>query len=233
MGERNGRITTTSSIELIGRRVVVVKRRRAIDEAEPAPNRPSLVSSLTEAEGRWLVAARHPDVVRVRRVTPAAGVLITDHAGLLTLRTCRLTLRAGAGFLAAVAVTVADLHRRGLVHGNLRLDHVIVAGADRLRPVLCSPAPPPRGRSADPAADVLALADLAVAVADRFPWAPRWRAVIDDLRCDGGVIGATGAARLFTGLEAWSSGPPVRLLDALAARVPAGAATIRARVGRG
>lgn len=85
-----------------------------------------------------LEAARHPGVVEllsldeegdetVLRLGLVAGQSLADRAE-------QLPVQETARLAAALAATLADLHRRGVVHGRLTADHVLLAPD---RPVLC------------------------------------------------------------------------------------------------
>ena len=69
-----------------------------------------------------------------------------------------------AGLMAAVASTVAELHRGGIAHRQLRADHVLVDGA---RPVLCGVSHLGAGTAADLATDVADLGRLLTALLTR------------------------------------------------------------------
>src|ERR687894_35198 len=76
-----------------------------------------------EREARNLEAARHPGVVDLVGVEGhgIGAILLTAHVDGPTLaRVGRLPLEEGAGLLAALATTLADLHDLGLVHGAVR-----------------------------------------------------------------------------------------------------------------
>jgi hypothetical protein len=187
--------TTTTSIEVAGEDLIVTKRWI------PAPGHPDDgVLAQTEAEARWLLAARGEAVVSVRRVDPTRGLLSTDFAGGHTLRTYRHGPRSAAGVLAEVAVALTGLQRRGLVHGKLTLDHVILTGADLTRPTICSPLGLPTGTAAppDPTVDLIALADLADRLGPvRGRQRQRWRAVVERLRAPERSTSPATAAQLF------------------------------------
>lgn len=106
-----------------------------------------------EAEAAALAAARLPGVVEL--VDGSDGVLRTrlvkDARSLAEMGP--LTHDEVAGILASVATTLADLHDRGVAHGGLDAEHVLVRSDGQ--PVLCS-----LGRDGDPAGDVAALGRL-------------------------------------------------------------------------
>jgi len=201
------RWTTATSIETVRDDLVVAKRWIPVHPTGDTPwatewgtrRVDSAVQRLIEGEARWLLAARGARVVTIRHVDPTSGVLATDLAGLHTLRTFSHRPPAAAAVLTAVAATLADLHRRGLVHGNLAVDHILLGGEELLSPLLCSPAA--EQWELGPAADVLAMADLAEHVgptAGRH--ARRWRRVTAQLHRNADRLGARAVAKLFTEL---------------------------------
>lgn len=134
-------------------------------EVHPTPDGPIVVRSALDDIGRAVLAqeaerlerGRHPGVVDLLTVAPDRITLAW--AGGQTLATARPGVAAAAGILAAVAGTVADLHRLGVVHGRLDPSHVIL-GPDG-RPRLCGLRGPGLGeRTAGPADDVAALGAL-------------------------------------------------------------------------
>ena len=89
-------------------------------------------------EATVLDAARHPGVVDLveRRSDDGHPVVMTRWVGPLSLAaTGRLPIDQVAATVAALSETVADLHELGLVHRNLRSEHVLLATDGR--PVLC------------------------------------------------------------------------------------------------
>ena len=154
-------ITALTSLQLIGSRLIVVKRRMAID-AWLAPETLAQVTieaqQATEIEARWLAAARHPGVVRLVRVSTVNSRLETELAGSATLRTLPLGFSQLALVLRSVAATLVDLHGLGLVHANLTLDHVVISHGTAVGPSLCSPAI--TRADVEPIDDVAALAAL-------------------------------------------------------------------------
>jgi tRNA A-37 threonylcarbamoyl transferase component Bud32 len=201
-------VVTHTTLALVGGAVVVVKQRAPLELQTGSPAGGEAVARArlhTEAEGRWLAAARHHGVVRLRLASAERCRLETRHAGLATLRTLDLRPPATAAVLAAAATVLADLHSRGLVHGNLTPDHIIV-GRGIARPVLCSPS----GTATDPAADVAGLAAVAAAVlpaAGRHD--PAWLEAMERLRDDRHRIGARRAAALLAGLCRRRAGLPL------------------------
>ncbi|MDQ3146828.1 MAG: hypothetical protein M3R01_07825, partial [Actinomycetota bacterium] len=127
-------------------RPVVVKEAGPGEEAEQL-----------RAQAGVLTAAEHPGVVEVIELValPDGGArLTTAFAGGSSLRRVRSTA-ALLPLLAATASTLADLHARGIVHGALDADHVLVSAADRT--VLCGFAPDATGGAG---ADVAAFGAL-------------------------------------------------------------------------
>lgn len=122
-------------------------------------------------EAGLLADARHPGVVEIDEVL--------DHSDRCELRLVRVSGHSldqhppFAGpelirLLGSVARTVADLHRAGIRHGNLRSDHVLVD--DRGRSVLCGFGD--AGRDGEPEApseeaDLAAFGRLALGEAHR------------------------------------------------------------------
>ena len=109
-----------------------------------------------EREAAQLESARHPGVVELVGVDGHGGgaILLTAHVDGPTLgRVGRLPLEEGAGLLAALAPTLADLHELGVVHGAVSPDHVLVGPGGR--PILCGCAYGGRvGQPAGPAGGV-------------------------------------------------------------------------------
>jgi hypothetical protein len=137
----------------------------------------------TAAEARWLADAGGREAVALHRVAGAG--LATHLAGTATLRTLAPVLLhrpdRAARLLADLAGAVDRLHRRGLVHGRLTLDHVVLAGPERDRPKLCSPA----GTATRPIDDVAGLIGIAEDLAAIWGWdPPGWRNALDDLEAD-------------------------------------------------
>lgn len=89
-----------------------------------------------QSEARWLAEVRHRGVVQLLGVDDDPVTLRTLHAGSTTLRTANALPRTAAILLADAAVTLADLHDRGIVHGQITLDHLIVCEE---RVLFCSP----------------------------------------------------------------------------------------------
>lgn len=206
--------TTSTAIEVLDDHLVVVKRRApaaSLHETAESPGRRAVgqIRRQTEAEAVWLLAARGHAVVTVRTVDPDTGALSTDLAGMHTLRTTlrrsprtdRRELQTIAAMFADVAAIVAGLHRCGLVHGKLTLDHVVLTGPTLTSPVLCSPA----GRAGDgrtgdgmpealdPLVDVEALAKMVAKVepgAGRL--ARRWNRSLTEIEARAPHLGVSG-----------------------------------------
>jgi hypothetical protein len=110
-----------------------------------------------EREADLLQRARHPGVVEVvglERSADGSASLLTRFAGGHSLATVTLgSADHVAAVVAAVATTLADLHRLGVVHGRVAADHVLLD--QRARPVLCGPS-----GEGTPADDVFALGEL-------------------------------------------------------------------------
>ena len=123
-----------------------------------------------EREARNLDAARHPGVVELVGVDGhgIGAILLTAHVDGPTLAGVgRLPLEEGAGLLAALATTVADLHDLGVVHGAVSPEHVLLGPGGR--PVLCSLGYGGSAEEMSPADDVAALGALARFVAPDPP----------------------------------------------------------------
>jgi hypothetical protein len=109
-----------------------------------------------------LQRAAHPGVVAIVAVAdPPACELRTRYAGE-PVGGWAGTMASVAGFGAAVATTLADLHGVGLVHGRIDASHILV-GEDG-RPRLCGFSHP---GGTEPADDVAALADVLSNLVDR------------------------------------------------------------------
>src|SRR4051794_39243788 len=120
-------VRTSVATDAAGRRVM----------AKVAGNAEEAARLVREAD--QLEAARHPGVVELVGVDGhgVGAILLTAHVeGPALAQVGRLPLEEGAGLLAALASTVADLHELGLVHGAVAPEHVIVGPGGR--PVLCS-----------------------------------------------------------------------------------------------
>jgi hypothetical protein len=90
-------------------------------------------------EAASLDEGRHPGVVELVGVDGhgVGAVLLTAHVDGPPLATVGLLpVEEGAGILAAVANTLADLHELGLVHGAVCAEHVILGPGGR--PILAS-----------------------------------------------------------------------------------------------
>jgi hypothetical protein len=121
-------------------------------------------------EAAMLTVARHPGVVALLALMKGRDglELITGWVGTRSLAESHLLAPAdGARVVSAVAATVADLHRHGIVHGSIDPSHVLLD--EEGRPLLCSfgnaalvataAADGPR-----PSDDVAALGELLIAV---------------------------------------------------------------------
>lgn len=117
-------------------------------------------------EAAMLTVARHPGVA------PLVGLardedhleLLTTWIGTRSLLDARsLTPGQAVAVAGSLAATVADLHRRGVVHGAIEPSHVLLDSLGR--PVLCSfgraqLVGPPGAGPARPSDDVCALGEL-------------------------------------------------------------------------
>jgi hypothetical protein len=160
-------MSTHVSIEQADRRTLACKRATS----------PGDVDAIRAEAGR-LADLDHPGIVRFveLRETDDGPRLVTEYVGPRTLATMGpVTTERAAGLVADLAATVADLHGTGVVHGDVRPEHVIVAG-DHV--VLCSPASDPDDLTT--ADDVLGIGHCLQAVLepdldeepipDRRPW---------------------------------------------------------------
>lgn len=132
-----------------------------------------------EAEAEWLRRAAGPGVVQLLVAGPPPVGIVTAHAGSHTWRTSAPAPAPAAQLLASAMRTVARLHRQGLVHGALGLDHLIVSGGQA---VLCSP----NLSATDQDLDRRALGDLAQDSIQRWrsdgvpvPEADRWSRAVE------------------------------------------------------
>ena len=140
-------------------------------------------------EAAVLGRARHPGVVELIRHDDDGdrATLVTRAAGSRTVADLAdLSGDQVAAFGAALAQTLADLHRAGVSHGSVRPEHVVLS--DLGQPVLCGLADaglvdPPHGQSGgfDPAADVGALADVLASVLAPAEGLRRWSAGVAGL----------------------------------------------------
>lgn len=113
-----------------------------------------------------LAVAAGPGVVRIVRTGPT-GVggweLVTEHGGL-PLDVARVDGPTRlAAIVGAAADTLAQLHARGLVHGRLEVQHVLVGPGGA--PALCGFGPGP----GSPADDVAALGRILVEASGHLP----------------------------------------------------------------
>lgn len=115
------------------------------------------------AEADWLRRAAGPGVVEVVDDASDEGRLTTIHAGAHTLRTAAPSPDQAAPLVASLLRVLASLHRRGLVHGALGPDHLVLAAGGV---VLCSPAP----GATDPQLDRQAVVEVIDAARER--WGP-------------------------------------------------------------
>ena len=172
------------TIESVGGTLVVVKRA--------APGTPEAARLRWEAT--VLDHARHPGVVPLVSLTESSGSveLRTELAGATTLasRSPRTTAD-GTALIAAVADTLAALHGRGIVHGRVCAEHIVIDPGGH--PVLCGfghasiaggDRPTPVGGPSRHD-DVAALGHLLAELPAPAPLVTRWasaRSVADRLR---------------------------------------------------
>jgi hypothetical protein len=114
--------------------------------------------------------AAHPGVVALVGPAGDGAELRTRYAGEPVSRWSG-AVPAVAGLGAAVAVTLADLHALGVVHGRLDDGHILLG--DDGRPRLCGFSPPPV--DACPADDVAALGAVLADLLARAPSGRRGR----------------------------------------------------------
>jgi hypothetical protein len=158
------------------------------------------------AEARWLDEARHSGVVVLRETSDDPFTIITEHAGGATLRMTDRSPDQIAAMMAAVARILADLHRAGMAHGKLTLDHIII-GSDG--PVLCSP----DGRIADAEVDLRALARCMRELREtwrrrdeRVDFGPAWDLLADRLEAgDDATLSALRASHFLDRMLASTS----------------------------
>jgi len=132
-----------------------------------------------EAEARWLSNVRHQGIVALARVVPHKSMIETIFGGTTTLRTARLSPAKRAQVLVEVAGILANCHKRGFVHGNIKPEHVIVP-AGTATALLCSPS----GLADDTRIDIDGLADLvdhSVSCGVGRSW-DQWVSVAEQLR---------------------------------------------------
>ena len=130
----------------------VVARQRATEVSRRKQLR-ATATLLGELHNPGLV-----ELLALRDPAPGPTELLTRWVGATTLADhAPQRPTEVAGLLAAVASTVAELHRGGIAHRRLRADHVLVDGA---RPVLCGVSHLGAGTAADLATDVADLGRL-------------------------------------------------------------------------
>ncbi len=154
------------------------------------------------AEATWLASARHRGVVRLLSTTKDPIVLRTLHAGGTTMRTEDPRPALAAPLLTDLSITLADLHDRELVHGQLTLDHLIITNG---RLVLCSPS----GTASDPTKDLLDFGGCLQALLQRWaeagvdiPFEQDWQHLLHQLQDPHEGYSARRAARELARLTA-------------------------------
>ncbi|MGH9183414.1 MAG: phosphotransferase, partial [Acidimicrobiales bacterium] len=125
-------------------------------------------------EAAALHHAAHPGVVEVVGLDEDDGGGVTLTTGFVGGRTLAelpgtaLDSALATGLARELAATLGELHARGVVHGRLSADHVLVAAGDR--PVLCGLAgarlPGDGAHGPAPADDVAALGALLASLAE-------------------------------------------------------------------
>lgn len=134
--------------------LLVVKHRRPLRQ----PLGPGLTTlarrqaeAATVAEARWLLDARDRGVVALRRVEPSRACLWTAHVTTASLAAARVEPVVVADVLRQTAATLVRLRRRGLTHGALTAEHVLLQplATGGVRAVLCAPAADPDGAGSD------------------------------------------------------------------------------------
>ncbi|MGH1504990.1 MAG: hypothetical protein ACRBI6_15670 [Acidimicrobiales bacterium] len=192
---------TVVTVEWSGERPTVRKQRTGASDV-----------ALTAAEARWLRDAAGPGVVELHDHDPDADALITAYAGPRTLASAVTERRSPPAatviaWLRSVSATLDRIHRAGLIHGQVRPDHVVVAGRAA---ALISPRVLPRGDGASMADDLAGLGSLVTHAA--WVWAVTgtrevdadvWRQLAESLV--GGEI--VSAARAVSRLGSISPGP--------------------------
>ena len=143
--------------------------KRFLPEAPPAGGAPDPgVRHL--AVCRWLRAAADDPVPRLLGADRQHLELTMTFAGTETAVSGNRPPAELARLLAAVATTVGSMHRRGLVHGAIAGDHIVVDGP---RFALCGPS----GLVDDPGVDVAAFGPL-IAQLPVEPAGGPWEAVL-------------------------------------------------------
>lgn len=174
---------------------VEIEHERMIKTADTDSDRARLAR-----EARMLRRSAHPGVVALAEV-PVGGP-VTDRLVLRRVDGCRLSdvgpqvVEVVAGWGAALATTVADLHELGCFHGRIDADHVLIDRGGR--PVLAGfgsavAAGDPAEQRSLARADIAALAALVV---ERLPGTLDRRLMRALRRARAGGRGAPGARTL-------------------------------------
>ena len=115
-------------------------RRVAVKVLHPRPGEAPPARLLAEVQAA--VAVAHPGIVRIFDVDPARGVVVMEHLAGGSLRD-RLVPgepvppEAAAALARGLAEALAVLHRRGVIHGDLKAGNVLFrGGADLSAPVI-------------------------------------------------------------------------------------------------
>ncbi len=117
-------------------------------------------------EAEMLDAARHPGVVELLGIndTDTETTLTTFWLGGGSIADVPAPPKRLASLGASLATTVADLHDRGVAHGRVTADHVLLDGLGRV--VLVGFADATRGEAEPPADDVAGIGEI---LANKLP----------------------------------------------------------------
>lgn len=172
---------------------VVVK-----DHSGPLPDRGRTVHehrAAMERERNWLrAAAGIPGVVRLVEDPENPHTVVTEFGGSRTLRSHCPGPSAAARALACVAETVAALSARGIVHGSIEPEHVILTTDGSA--VLCSPNSSTTGND-----DLVSLGKCIEFATEQWERPPasltRWLLLAKQLRDQDPTMGPERAARIL------------------------------------
>ncbi|MGI9609766.1 MAG: hypothetical protein ACR2NL_05675, partial [Acidimicrobiia bacterium] len=166
--------------------------------------------SAMEREKDWL--RRAGGISGIVQLVEDPDKIVTQFAGSRTLRSDCPEPRASARALAHVAETIGELCARGLVHGSVTPEHVILTTDGAA--VLCSP-----NTSDDPADDLVGLGLCLEFATEQWGAPPdsitRWLLLAKQLRDRDPTVGPERAARIlmdFTSPDVRDRPVPLRLL---------------------